>query len=59
MSTVRSLTIELIEMSRNCEVPIFDENRAVYLHDDNKPRAAEIGRKLDELGGMEAMMLAI
>ena len=37
MSTVHNLTLELIEMSRNCEVPIFDENLAAYLHDDNKP----------------------
>ena len=43
-------------MSRNGRLPILDESRLMYLHVENMPRAADIGRKL---GGTEAMTSAI
>ena len=48
-------------MSKNCTQDPFDEERAVYLNANGRggtARTVEIGKKLHELGGINAMLLA-
>jgi hypothetical protein len=58
MATVEELVQELVGMSLKWRVGEFDENRAVFLHPENKPRVFEIGNALFQLGGISVMRSA-
>ena len=49
MASFNTLTQDLINMIKNCSVSGCE--RTVFLHNDNKARAAEIEKKINELGG--------
>ena len=59
MASIHTLTQELMDMSRNAVSPMDPCERAVYLYTNNTARAADIGKRLNELGGVEAMRYAI
>jgi hypothetical protein len=52
---MNSLLEELKEMSLKCKVQGYE--RAVYLSQDNLPRVKEIGKELNEIGGIYLMRL--
>mmetsp|Transcript_24572 Transcript_24572/g.61370 ORF Transcript_24572/g.61370 Transcript_24572/m.61370 type:complete len:89 (-) Transcript_24572:341-607(-) len=59
--TIPRLIAELIEMSKTCPADKYDSERAVFLTPmgESVPLVAEIGMKLNELGGTDALLLAV
>jgi len=55
-SEVNKLTEELLTMSTNCKIGLKDPNRSVYTHPDNKTRVIQIGKRLNDIGGMTTLM---
>ena len=55
---INQLTEELKQLSANCKDPIDSDERLVFMGDD-KQQVMRIGRELFELGGNQAMSLAL
>lgn len=57
INAIPGLLQELQAMSRDCQIPIYSEDREVYLG-TNKPRVKEIGERLNSSGGYNLMLWA-